>query len=101
MLKVSLLKSGLETFLVLNILPLEDCVPICIKASRSRSRPAISTTLEAVHQGAPVEIKLSQLEREPHYAERIALRAPWRPELPSAQRSAGPLETHPKMFGGV
>ena len=55
--------------------PVEDCVPICIKTSHSRSRPALFTTLEAVHKGAPGEIKASQIEREPHYAEQSDFRA--------------------------
>ena len=39
----------------------EECVPICIKATHSPSRPAISNTLEAAHKGVPGEIKASQI----------------------------------------
>ena len=42
-----------------QILPVEECVPICVKSSHLRSRPAISTTLEAVHKVAPGQIKSS------------------------------------------
>ena len=46
----------------------EECVPICVKSSHLDSRPAISTTLEAVHKVAPGQIKSSRIEREPRYA---------------------------------
>lgn len=35
-----------------------ECVPICIKASHSRSRSAITTTLEALHKGPRAYWKL-------------------------------------------
>ena len=56
--------------------PVEECAPSCMKASHSRSCPAMSTTLEAVHKGVPGEIKMSQIEQEPHYAERCDFRVP-------------------------
>jgi hypothetical protein len=43
----------------------EECVPICIKASHSRFPPAVSSTPEVLHKGAPGEIKLSKSEPEP------------------------------------
>ena len=77
----------------LPVLPVEECVPICIKSSHLRSRLAISTTLEAVRKVAPGQIKSSRIEREPHYAERSDFRTGH-----SAQRSPAPVQFGATLF---
>ena len=46
-----------------QVLPVEECGPNFIKSCQSRSRPAISTTLEGTHKVGPREIKSGQRAR--------------------------------------